>query len=165
MINRDWKQRREPSGVTIHQLPVTSYQLPMKILTSAERRALKARAHHLQPVVLIGDAGLTPTVLREIDINLKSHELIKIRIFGDDRDARAAMIEAICTPLNALAVQHIGKILVIFRPRPADEPASKSRQLREAKSATKKTLGRPPRPGPRKAKPGPRRTKRSFQGA
>jgi RNA-binding protein len=137
----------------------------MLTLNPAQRRALKAKAHHLQPVVLVGDAGLTPTVLREIDISLKSHELIKIRVFGDDRAARAAMIEAICTPLDAVAVQHIGKILVIFRPHPTDEPASKSRQLREAKSATKKTLGRPPQPGPRKAKPGPRRTKRSFQGA
>lgn len=137
----------------------------MTILTTAERRALKARAHHLQPVVMIGDAGLTSTVLREIDVSLKSHELIKVRVFGDDRNARAAMIEAICTPLDAVVVQHIGKILVIFRPRPADEAASKSRQLREAKSATKKNLGRPPRTGPRKAKPGPRRTKRSFQGA
>lgn len=136
----------------------------MLTLNPAQRRALKARAHHLQPVVIVGDAGLTPTVLREIDISLKSHELIKIRVSGDDRDARAAMIDAICTPLEAAPVQHIGKILVIFRPRPADEPASKSRQLREAKSATKKNLGRPPRPGPRKAKPGPRRTKRSFQG-
>ncbi len=117
----------------------------------------------MQPVVLVGDAGLTPTVLREIDINLKSHELIKIRVFGDDRAARAAMIEAICTPLNAVAVQHIGKILVLFRPRPAEEPASKSLQRRELGSATKKSL-RPPKPGSRTAKPGPRRTKRSFQG-
>lgn len=135
----------------------------MLTLNPAQRRALKARAHHLQPVVIVGDAGLTPTVLREIDISLKSHELIKIRVSGDDRDARAAMIDAICTPLEAASVQHIGKILVIFRPRPADEPVSKSRQLREAKSATKKSL-RPARPGPRKARPGPRRTKRSFQG-
>ncbi|MBX9905317.1 MAG: ribosome assembly RNA-binding protein YhbY [Burkholderiales bacterium] len=135
----------------------------MLTLNPAQRRALKARAHHLQPVVLVGDAGLTPTVLREIDINLKSHELIKIRVFGDDRAARAAMIEAICTPLNAVAVQHIGKILVLFRPRPAEEPASKSLQRRELGSATKKSL-RPPKPGSRTAKPGPRRTKRSFQG-
>jgi len=134
-------------------------------LTPAQRRALKAKAHHLQPVVMVGDAGLTPTVLREIDISLKSHELIKIRVLGDDRTMRAGLIDAICTPLEAAVVQHIGKILVIFRPRPADEPASKSQQLREAKSATKKTLGRPARPGPRNAKPGPRRTKRSFQGA
>jgi RNA-binding protein len=141
----------------------------MKILTAALRRALKAKAHHLQPVVLIGDAGLTPTVLREIDIALKSHELIKIRVFGDDRAARAAMIEAICTPLNAVAVQHIGKVLVIFRPRPADEAVPTKREIREAKPAGKisgkKTTGRPAKPGPRSAKPGPRRTKRSFQGA
>lgn len=138
-------------------------------LTAAQRRALKAKAHHLQPVVLVGDAGLTPTVLREIDINLKSHELIKIRVFGDDRAARAAMIEAICTPLNAVAVQHIGKILVIFRPRPADEATPTKREIREAKPlgkiSGKKTTGRPAKPGPRSAKPGPRRTKRSFQGA
>lgn len=136
----------------------------MLTLNPAQRRALKARAHHLQPVVIVGDAGLTPTVLREIDVSLKSHELIKIRVFGDDRSARAAMIEAICTPLDAVAVQHIGKVLVIFRPRPADEPASKSRQVREARTATKKSL-RPPRPGPRSAKPGPRRSKRSYQGS
>jgi len=134
-------------------------------LNPAQRRALKARAHHLQPVVLIGDAGLTPTVLREIDINLKSHELIKIRVFGDDRAARAAMIEAICTPLDAVAVQHIGKILVIFRPRPADEVKLTKREIREGKPVGKKTTGRPPKPGPRSAKPGPRRSKRSFQGA
>jgi RNA-binding protein len=134
-------------------------------LNPAQRRALKARAHHLQPVVLIGDAGLTPTVLREIDINLKSHELIKIRVFGDDRAARAAMIEAICTPLDAVAVQHIGKILVIFRPRPADEEKLTKREIREGKPAGKKTTGRPPKPGPRSGRPGPRRSKRSFQGA
>jgi putative YhbY family RNA-binding protein len=134
-------------------------------LNPAQRRALKARAHHLQPVVLIGDAGLTPTVLREIDINLKSHELIKIRVFGDDRAARAALIEAICTPLQAAAVQHIGKILVIFRPRPADEAKPAKREIREGKPAGKKTAGRPAKPGPRSARPGPRRTKRSFQGA
>ena len=137
----------------------------MTILTAAQRRALKARAHHLQPVVLIGDAGLTSTVLREIDISLKSHELVKIRVFGDDRAARAAMIEAICTPLNAVAVQHIGKILVIFRPRPADEAAPTNREIRGGKPAGKKTAGRPSKPGPRSARPGPRRTKRSFQGA
>jgi len=141
----------------------------MTILTAAQRRALKAKAHHLQPVVLIGDAGLTPTVLSEIDIALKSHELIKIRVFGDDRAARAAMIESICTPLNAVAVQHIGKILVVFRPRPADEAAPTKREIRGAKPAGKipgtKPTGRPPKPGARSARPGPRRTKRSFQGA
>ena len=133
-------------------------------LTAAQRRALKAKAHHLQPVVMVGDAGLTPTVLHEIDIALKSHELIKIRVLGDDRAMRAGLIDAICTPLEAAAVQHIGKILVIFRPRPADAPAPKSRKKAVTADGSKPSQ-RPPRPGPRSARPGPRRTKRSFQGS
>jgi putative YhbY family RNA-binding protein len=124
-------------------------------LTPAQRRALKARAHHLQPVVMVGDAGLTPKVLREIDISLKSHELIKIRVLGDDREARAGMVEAICGPLAAAPVQHIGKILVIFRPRP-DAPGDNDAS-RKAAGTGKKTA----KAGGRKA---PRRTKRSFQG-
>ena len=100
----------------------------MKTLMPAERRALRARAHPLHPVIMIGEAGLTPSVLSEIDLALKSHELIKIRVLGDDRDARAAMIEEICSALDASPVQHIGKILVVFRPRPeapAPQPASR----------------------------------------
>jgi len=126
-------------------------------LNPAQRRALKARAHHLHPVVMVGDAGLTPTVLHEIDINLKSHELIKIRVLGDDRTARAGLIDTICTQLEAAAVQHIGKILVIFRPRPDDAPAPRTADT----AAGKKNTGTPARrPRPRNA---PRRTKRSFQ--
>ena len=93
----------------------------MKELTPAERRALRARAHPLHPVIMIGEAGLTPAVLHEIDIALKSHELIKIRMLGDDRSARAALIGEICAALDTSPVQRIGKILVVFRPRP--EPA------------------------------------------
>jgi RNA-binding protein len=127
----------------------------MKTLIPAERRALKARAHHLQPVVMIGDAGLTPKVLHEIDVNLKSHELIKIRVLGDDREARAGMVEAICEPLAAAPVQHIGKILVIFRPRPADSPATAS--AGRGTPAAKK-------PAKTRSRKAPHRTKRSFQG-
>lgn len=121
----------------------------MITLNAAQRRELKARAHPLRPVVMISDAGLTPSVLHEIDVNLKSHELIKIRVFGDDRAARAAMIDDISTKLDAAMVQHIGKILVIYRPRPEDaqEPG---------KSGKKKT-------GRSRVNKGPRRTKRSFQ--
>ena len=94
----------------------------MKELTPAERRALRARAHPLHPVIMVGEAGLTPAIISEIDRALKSLELIKIRVLGDDRNARAAMIEQICAALDASPVQHIGKILVVFRPRP--EPAA-----------------------------------------
>ena len=132
----------------------------MKTLTSAERRALKARAHHLAPVVMIGDAGLTPQVLHEIDVNLKSHELIKIRVLGDDRDTRAAIINTVCMELQAAPVQHIGKILVVYRPRPDGEPAASASRDGKTADAAKK----PARPGGMKAgKKAPRRTKRSFQ--
>ena len=115
----------------------------MPALTPAERRALKARAHHLQPVVMIGDAGLTPAVIKEIDVNLKSHELIKIKVLGDDRDLRKHLIDDICGALDAAPVQRIGKMLVIFRPRPQQDKKAET-----------------PR---RKARKLPRRTKRSFQ--
>lgn len=128
----------------------------MLTLNAAERRALKARAHHLHPVVMVGDAGLTPTVLHEIDVNLKSHELIKIRVFGDDRAARAALVEDISVKLDAALVQHIGKILVIYRPRPDDATEPAAAKTRDGRTAPGKT-------GRSRAKKGPRRTKRSFQ--
>lgn len=90
----------------------------MKELTPAERRALRARAHALHPVVMVGEAGLTPAVHNEIDIALKSHELIKIRVLGNDRERRASMADEICSALDASLVQAIGKVLVVFRPRP-----------------------------------------------
>ena len=90
----------------------------MKELTPAERRALRARAHALHPLVMIGDAGLTPAVVQAIDAALKSHELIKIRVLGNDRGEREMLIGEICAALEASPVQHIGRILVVFRPRP-----------------------------------------------
>ncbi len=124
----------------------------MNELTSDQRRALKARAHHLDPVVIIGDAGLTPAVLREIDVYLKSHELVKIRVAGDDRDARTAMIATIGESLDASLVQHIGKTLVMFRPKPAETATS---------PGAKTSVAARKRPGRR----GPRKTKRSYQGS
>ena len=121
----------------------------LTLLTNAQRRALKARAHHLEPVVMIGDAGLTPAVLREIDVHLKSHELIKIRVFGDERAARVSIMDTVCTSLNASPVQQIGKLLVVYRPKPpkSAEPAVGLHAKRKRPSGK-----------------GPRRTKRSYQG-
>jgi putative YhbY family RNA-binding protein len=90
----------------------------MPVLTSASRRSLRARAHRLHPLVMIGEAGLTAQVLKEIDLALKSHELIKIRVLNEDRSQRALWIEEICRTLDCAPVQHIGKILVVYRPRP-----------------------------------------------
>jgi RNA-binding protein len=89
----------------------------MQKLTPVERSALRAEAHALKPVVIIGEAGLTPSVMKEISASLDSHGLIKVRVAGDDRDARVAMYEQICEDLKAQPVQHIGKLLVIYRPK------------------------------------------------
>lgn len=89
-------------------------------LNSEQRSQLRSQAHRLDPVVMIGDAGLTDAVLKEIDVSLNAHELIKIRVFGDDRVARLDMLESICTQMDAAPIQHIGKLLVIYRPRKED---------------------------------------------
>jgi len=89
----------------------------MQKLTPVERSALRAEAHALKPVVIIGEAGLTPSVMKEIAASLDSHGLIKVRVFGDDREMRTEIYENICTELQAHPVQHIGKLLVIYRPK------------------------------------------------
>jgi len=90
----------------------------MNELSPIERRKLKARAHPLDPVVHVGGNGLTGAVLAEIARALDAHELIKVRAAGLDRGAREAMLGEICARLGALPVQHIGKVLVVYRPKP-----------------------------------------------
>jgi len=116
----------------------------LTVLSPAERSALRSRAHRLHPVVLIGEGGLTDAVLHEIDRNLAAHELIKIRVAQAGREARESVLESICHQLEAAPVQHIGRILVVFRPRPKGEDKGRRRPRRQ-----------PKRP--------PRLTKRSFQ--
>ena len=90
----------------------------MKPLTPAERRDLRAKAHHLDPVVLVGHHGLTPAVLHEIDLALLKHELVKVRISSDDRAVREAAFAQLATDLECAPVQHVGKVLVLWRPNP-----------------------------------------------
>ena len=95
-------------------------------LTSAQRRALRAQAHALHPVVTIAANGLSPAVLTEIGRALDAHELIKIKVHGVERKERDLLLLEICHSLNAAPVQHIGSILVVWRERPAgtSEPAA-----------------------------------------
>lgn len=86
-------------------------------LTPAQRSLLRSQAHDLNPVVMIGDAGLTDAVLKEISVSLDAHGLIKIRVFGDDRLKRLEILQSICQQLGAAPIQHIGKLLVIYRPK------------------------------------------------
>jgi RNA-binding protein len=110
----------------------------MLTLTTDQRRNLKALAHSLNPTVMIGSAGLTSAVLEEIERGLKSHGLLKVRIMNDDRKARETMLQQICSQLHAGAVQHIGKILVIYRP--LETPIKKAPKRRKGKPLTKKQL-------------------------
>lgn len=87
-------------------------------LSIAERKAHRAEAHHLDPVVMIGNEGLTPAVRKEADAALNAHGLIKIRVLGDDREARENIYQQLCDGLNAAPIQHIGKLLVLWRPKP-----------------------------------------------
>jgi RNA-binding protein len=114
----------------------------VKPLSPAERKLLKARAHALKPVVTVGNEGLSAPVLREIETSLKAHDLIKIRVTGDDRDARQALLGEICKCSGASPVQHIGKILVVYR------------EIQEKPACARKK---------RAARKQPRRTKRSYQ--
>jgi RNA-binding protein len=100
----------------------------MLAISSAERRALRARAHHLRPAVIVGEAGLTAAVLKEVDLSLARHELVKLRVLAGDRIDRERLIDELCATLTAFPVQQIGRMLVIYRPRPeaAVEPPGSS---------------------------------------
>lgn len=97
----------------------------MTELTPAQRRELRARAHHLNPVVSIAASGLTPAVLAEVERSLQAHELIKIKVYGAEREAREALLASLCETLGAAPVQHIGTILVVWRER-RDEDSGKT---------------------------------------
>lgn len=87
----------------------------MSQLNSKQVSHLRGLGHNLHPVVMIGNNGLTEQVLKEIEVNLNAHELIKIKVFGDDRAARIQMLAEICEKTGATAIHHIGKQLVIYR--------------------------------------------------
>ncbi len=90
-------------------------------LSPAQRKEHRSEAHHLDPVVMIGGDGLTPAVEKEVDLALKAHGLIKVRVFSDDRPARESMLATLADKLDAAPIQHIGKLLVLWRPIPPKE--------------------------------------------
>ena len=144
-------------------------------LSPVQRRDLKARAHGLNPVVMISDDGLSKGVLAEIERAIKTHELIKIRVFSADRDHRDLLLTEICSQTGAQPVQHIGKILVIYRQKP-EEPARiaktgaakpRARSVRRASSSashSRSGTSRPQREGAWPQRPqasAPARTRRT----
>lgn len=125
-----------------------------------------AKAHALHPVVIIGHNGLTDAVMHEIDVSLRAHELIKVRVVGDDRLARSAALDRICAELDAAAVQQVGKLLVLWRPAPPPEapaPAASARKsftTKQGRPAAKKS----PRATPKSARPAETRRRRTPPG-
>ncbi|HCP79453.1 MAG: hypothetical protein CML16_07575 [Pusillimonas sp.] len=110
--------------------------MPKLELTSQERSALRARAHPLRPVVLLGDKGLTDAVIKEIDRNLTAHQLIKVKAAGEDRDSRQEMLDTLCETLSCAPIHHLGKTLILYRPSESELAAQASelqtRALRKA---------------------------------
>jgi RNA-binding protein len=122
-------------------------------LTPSRRSELRAQAHKLSPVVIIGDKGLTDLVLAEIERSLKAHELIKVRAASDDRAARGTWMATICERLDAHPVQAIGKVLVIYREN-FDKPREKKargagHEAQEEAPKARKRRTRPSNPEPR----------------
>lgn len=90
-------------------------------LTPAQRKDHRAEAHHLNPVVMIGSDGLTAAVKKEVDAALNAHGLIKVRVQSDDRAGRETIFQTLADELDAAPIQHIGKLLVLWRPMPEKE--------------------------------------------
>ena len=148
-----------------------AYTAAMIPLSPKRRSELRAEAHKLSPVVIIGDKGLTDEVLTEIDRALKAHELIKVRAATDDRDARSAWLEKICERLEAHPVQQIGKVFVVFREDPEEKkpeksapgPKPRARGGREDKQVTRTERPRSRTPSPRPASEPRRRRPRTSR--
>ena len=117
--------------------------MPQIQLTPAERREHRANAHHLEPVVMIGGDGLTPAVQKEIDAALNAHGLIKVRVFSDDRAAREQMYQQLVDDLNAAPIQHIGKLLVLWRPIAARQKAVDEERMPGPRDVKVLKFGRP----------------------
>ena len=124
----------------------------MTELTPAQRRDLRARAHHLNPVVTIAGNGLAPTVIAEIERSLQAHELIKIKVQGAEREQRDTLMQELCASLDAAPVQHIGNILVVWRQRREEAKPAVSAEKKPLRAATAKSAPAFP-PAPRRAAP------------
>lgn len=103
--------------------------MPAIQLTPAQRKEHRSAAHHLTPVVMIGNDGLTPAVEKEVNLALNAHGLIKVRVFSDDRASREAMLASLAEQLNAAPIQHIGKLLVLWRPVPPKEKVERDDRM------------------------------------
>ena len=99
--------------------------MPALDLSATERREHRAAAHHLDPVVMIGAEGLTEGVVKAVDAALTAHGLVKVRASSPEREERDGMLATLADRLGAAPVQHIGRLLVLWRPVPPKEKATR----------------------------------------
>lgn len=99
-------------------------------LTSRDRRAMRRIGHHLEPVIIVGDGGVSEGLIQETDRALADHELIKVRLPAADREDRHALAEALCEACGAELMQSIGRIILIYRKAEQPDP-KKSNILRQ----------------------------------
>ena len=131
----------------------------MNPLSPSERQALKARAHALNPVVHLGGKGVTDAVLAEVERALAAHELIKVRAPAMDRDERDALLARLVADCSAHPVQHIGKVLVLYREKPPEPPKKKADAPR-GKAGIPRKRGKKAGAPTRSARPGSRSASR-----
>ena len=105
------------------------------------RLLLQAKAHHLDPVVLLGGNGLTEAVIKEVDRALTAHGLIKVKVPSDDREERTAIFEELADKLGAAKITQIGKLLVLFRPIPEKEETEETPKVKKAAPAAARKTG------------------------
>ena len=91
-------------------------------MKSTDRKRLRQIAHHLQPVVTIGEGGVSDAVVNETQRALEDHELIKVKILSADREARVELGNRLVAACHAEVVQRIGKMVVLYRPNPKAKP-------------------------------------------
>ncbi len=133
------------------------------VLKRDQRLELRAQAHHLEPVVLLGANGLTQAVIQEVDRALTAHELIKIRVPGDDREERDEIFEQLLDTLGAARIQAIGKLLVLWRPSPEKRKAEAERaKRRQMAEASRPKRGQPTAARKTRARATGRQTKKSY---
>jgi RNA-binding protein len=106
-----------PAFVAFFPRPVTQ----LMSLSSSQKRYLRGLAHSLKPVIMVGNKGVSDALIAEFSIALDDHELIKVKLAGDDREERAAQIGRLAEAGHAELVQSIGKVACFYR-RNADKP-------------------------------------------
>ena len=109
------------------KLPIILLHFAPMNLTEHQKKYLRGLGHQLKPLIMVGDSGLSDSVLAEYESTLDHHELIKVRVRVGDRDARDAIIDKLCTESSAILIQRIGNVALLFRQNLKKKPEKRIR--------------------------------------